>query len=89
MTVVTAEVADETKTKQNNMILPILAELGGSIHIGLAALGSAIGVGLVGMGASTAVGRNPGAANQILVQSLLGIALAEAVVFYAIYLAPH
>ncbi len=86
---VPAGVVKTTTTKNNKMIIPLLAEIGGSVHIGLAALGSAIGVGLVGMGASTAVGRNPGAATQILVQSLLGIALAEAVVFYAIYLAPH
>jgi F-type H+-transporting ATPase subunit c len=78
------------KTKQGkNMMLPILAELTGSIHIGLAALGAAIGVGLIGMGASSAVGRNPGAATPILVQAILAIAFAEAIVFYALYLAPH
>ena len=60
------------------MILPILAEIGGSIHVGLAALGAAIGVGLIGMGAASAVGRNPGAATPILVQAILAIALAEA-----------
>ncbi len=31
---------------EKNMILPILAEMTGSIHVGLAALGAAIGVGL-------------------------------------------
>lgn len=70
------------------MLLPILAELSGSLHIGLAALGAAIGVGLIGMGASSAVGRNPGAATPILVQAILAIAFAEAIVFYALYLAP-
>ena len=58
----------------------------GSIHVGLAGLGSAIGVGLVGMKASEAVGRNPGAATPILVQSILAIAFAEAIVFYALFL---
>ena len=52
----------------------------------LAGLGSAIGVGLVGMKASEAVGRNPGAATKILVQSILAIAFAEAIVFYALFL---
>jgi len=42
---------------------------------------------LIGMGASSAVGRNPGAATPILVQSILAIAFAEAIVFYALYLA--
>jgi F-type H+-transporting ATPase subunit c len=58
----------------------------GSIHVGLAALGAAVGVGLIGMGASQAVGRNPEASTKILVQSILAIAFAEAIVFYALFL---
>jgi F-type H+-transporting ATPase subunit c len=58
----------------------------GSIHVGLAALGAAIGVGLIGQGASVAVGRNPGASTKIMVQSILSIAFAEAIVFYALFL---
>ncbi len=58
----------------------------GSLHVGLAALGAAIGVGLIGMKASEAVGRNPGASTKILVQSILAIAFAEAIVFYALFL---
>jgi F-type H+-transporting ATPase subunit c len=71
------------------MLAPMLAEMAGSIHIGLAALGSAIGVALVGMKASEAVGRNPGAFGRIITLAVLGMALSEAIVFYAIYLAPH
>jgi F-type H+-transporting ATPase subunit c len=59
----------------------------GSLHIAFAALGATIGVGLIGMSASAAVGRNPGASTKILVQSILAIAFAEAVVFYALFLA--
>jgi F-type H+-transporting ATPase subunit c len=58
----------------------------GSLHVGLAALGAAIGVGLIGMGASAAVGRNPGSSTKIMVQSILAIAFAEAIVFYALLL---
>jgi len=58
----------------------------GSLHVGLAALGAAIGVGLIGMGASDAVGRNPGASTKIMVQAILAIAFAEAIVFYALFL---
>jgi F-type H+-transporting ATPase subunit c len=61
-------------------------DMTGSLHIGLAALGAAIAVGLIGMAASDAVGRNPGAATQILVQSILAIAFAEAIVFYVLFL---
>jgi len=68
------------------MITPMLAELTGNFHVGLAALGAAVGVGVVGMKASEAVGRNPGAATQILVQALISSALAEAIVFYAIFM---
>ncbi len=68
------------------MMTPILAEISGSIHVGLAAFGAAVGVGLIGMKASEAVGRNPGASTKILVQAILAIAFAEAIVFYALFL---
>jgi len=58
----------------------------GSLHIGLAALGAALAVGIIGSRAADAVGRNPGAATPILVQSILAIAFAEAIVFYALFL---
>jgi F-type H+-transporting ATPase subunit c len=59
----------------------------GNLHVGLAALGASIAVGLIGMRASDAVGRNPTASTKILVQSILAIAFAEAIVFYALFLA--
>ena len=84
------------------MLMPMLAAVGeaagaavetaktvgltGNIHVGLAAMGAALGVGFIGMKASEAVGRNPGAATKILVQSILAIAFAEAIVFYALFL---
>jgi len=58
----------------------------GNLHIGLAAFGAAIAVGIIGSKAADAVGRNPGAATPILVQSILAIAFAEAIVFYALFL---
>ena len=63
---------------------PVVAN---KIHIGLAALGSAIGVGLVGMKAAEATGRNPGAAAEIRTQAIIFAALAEGIVFIAIFLA--
>jgi F-type H+-transporting ATPase subunit c len=57
-----------------------------NLHIGLAALGAAIAVGMIGMKAADAAGRNPGAAKVVLVQSILAIAFAEAIVFYALFL---
>ena len=58
----------------------------GSIQAGLGCLGAAIGVGIVGMKAAEAVGRNPDASGAILVQSIIGMALAEAVAFYSLFL---
>jgi F-type H+-transporting ATPase subunit c len=58
----------------------------GNLHVGLAAFGAAIAVGIIGMKASEAVGRNPGASTKIMVQSILAIAFAEAIVFYSLFL---
>ena len=68
------------------MNLP-LAEIAGSIHVGLAGLGSAIGVGLIGAKAAEATGRNPGAAGAIRNAAIIFAALAEGIIFFAIYLA--
>jgi F-type H+-transporting ATPase subunit c len=68
------------------MVAFLLAELGGNLTVGLAAMGAAMGVGMIGMKASEAVGRNPGASTKILVQAILAIAFAEAIVFYALFL---
>jgi F-type H+-transporting ATPase subunit c len=64
----------------------MLGEITGSIQVGLCGLGAAIGVGLVGMKASEAVGRNPGAFGKVIVLAVLGMALAEAIVFYALFI---
>jgi len=66
------------------VVAPVAAS---KIHIGLAALGSAIGVGLVGAKAAEATGRNPGAAGEIRTQAIIFAALAEGIVFIAIFLA--
>jgi len=60
--------------------------MGGNLTVGLAALGAALGVGLIGGGASMAVSRNPSASTKIMVQAILSIAFAEAIVFYALFL---
>jgi F-type H+-transporting ATPase subunit c len=72
------------------MLEVILAALEGNIARGITAsfgcLAAAIGVGLIGTKAVEAVGRNPGASGKILVQSIIGMALAEAVAFYSLFL---
>lgn len=58
----------------------------GSIQGALGCLGAALGVAFVGMKAVEAVGRNPAAFGKILVLGILGMALAEAVAFYSLFL---
>ncbi len=71
-------------------MIEIIAQISGDIGAGLtAALGcfaAALGVALIGTKAVEAVGRNPGASTKILVQSIIGMALAEAVAFYSLFL---
>ena len=66
--------------------MEILGALSGNLHVGLAAIGSAIGVGIIGMKAAEATGRNPDAAGEIRTQASIFAALAEGVVFFAIFL---
>ena len=72
------------KTAQH--MVHLIAEITGSIQGGLGCLGAAIGVGVVGMKGAEAVGRNPDASGKILVQAIIGMAFAEAVAFYALFL---
>ena len=65
-------------------MIDLIAEIHGSIQGGLGCLGAAIGVGLVGMKAAEAVGRNPGANIRILIQAIIGMALAEGIAFVSI-----
>lgn len=67
----------------------IAVDAGSKLYLGLAVglgcLGAALGVGFVGMKAAEAVGRNPGASGKILVQSILGMALAEGIAILLIF----
>ena len=58
-----------------------------AIAIGLGAIGPAIGIGMIGSKAMEAIGRNPEAANKVLVPMLLAAAFAEAIAIYALVIA--
>ncbi|MFA5264746.1 MAG: ATP synthase F0 subunit C [Opitutaceae bacterium] len=58
-------------------MMTLIAELTGNIGVFAALLVAPLGVGMIGYKASEAVGRNPGASTKILIQSILGMALAE------------
>jgi F-type H+-transporting ATPase subunit c len=70
------------------MNMALLAELtfNSKFAVAFAGAAAAIGVGMVGSKAVEAVGRNPGAFGNIMVLAIIGMALAEAIAFYALFL---
>ncbi|MEE2702113.1 MAG: ATP synthase F0 subunit C [Thermodesulfobacteriota bacterium] len=58
--------------------------LGSGIGIGIAAAGGGVGMGRMVASALDAVGRNPGAAGQIQTPMIIGLALIESLVIYAL-----
>lgn len=73
--------------KTNTTMYPLLAEITGNIASAFGLLGAAIGVGMIGTKAAESVGRNPGASGKILVQAIIGMALAEGLGILALFLA--
>ena len=65
------------------------ADLGfpAAITIGIAALGGAIGQGLTASAAMTGISRNPGAQGKMFVPMIIGLALIESLVIYALVIA--
>lgn len=59
---------------------------GGEIKAAVVAGAAAIGVGLIGMKAVESLGRNPGASTKILIQSIIGMALAEGLGLIALFI---
>jgi F-type H+-transporting ATPase subunit c len=64
----------------------LLAEITGKLHVAAAALAVPLGIGLIGFKACESVGRNPEASTKVLVQSIIAMAFAEAIIFIAIIL---
>ena len=61
--------------------------LGAALAIGLSALGGGIGQGRAAAAALDGIARNPGAAGQIRGPMILGLALIESLVIYALIIA--
>ena len=64
-----------------------LIALGAGLAIGLAALGGGIGQGRAAGSALDGIARNPGAADKIRGPMILGLALIESLVIYALVIA--
>jgi len=58
--------------------------LGAGLAVGLAGLGCGIGQGLTAGNTTSAIGRNPGAANAMFVNFILGMVLIESIAIYGL-----
>ena len=82
------EAAEAEKIKNTGLANNFgLIALGAGLGIGLAALGGGIGQGRAAAGALEGIARNPGAAGQIRGPMILGLALIESLVIYALLIA--
>ena len=61
--------------------------LSAGLAIGIAALGGSIGQGNAVKAAVEGIGRNPGAADKIFTPMIIGLALIESLVIYALLIA--
>jgi len=57
------------------------------LGLGIAAMGGAIGQGLTAYGALSGIARNPGARDKVFVPMIIGLALIESLVIYALVVA--
>lgn len=71
----------------NEFTMKTGAMIGAGLAIGLAALGGAIGQGKSVAAALEGISRNPGASGKVLVPMILGLALIESLVIYALIIA--
>jgi F-type H+-transporting ATPase subunit c len=64
-----------------------MAALGAGIAVGLAVLGGGLGQGRTAAAALEGISRNPGAASRIQTPMILGLALIESLVLFAVFIA--
>jgi F-type H+-transporting ATPase subunit c len=81
------EKAIETARQMVNPISGGWAALAAGLAIGLAAFGGSLGQGKAAAAALEGIARNPGAQNKIFTPMILGLALIESLVIYALIIA--
>lgn len=64
-----------------------MAALGAGLAVGLAVLGGGLGQGRAAAAALEGISRNPGAAPRIQTPMILGLALIESLVLFAVFIA--
>ena len=78
---------DSDKPGSNAFDVKAWAAAGAGIAIGLAVLGGALGQGRAAAAALEGISRNPGAAPKIMTPMILGLALIESLVLFALLIA--
>jgi F-type H+-transporting ATPase subunit c len=76
------EAAHEAAASGNSML-----GLAAGIAIGAAALGGALGQGKIGAAAMDGIARNPSAQGNMFIPMIIGLALIESLVIYALVIA--
>ncbi len=79
--------AQETGAASNRFDAQAAAAIGAGLAIGLGALGGALGQGRVAAAALDGIARQPGADAKIRTPMILGLALIESLVLYALLIA--
>ncbi|MEW6410335.1 MAG: ATP synthase F0 subunit C [Nitrospirota bacterium] len=76
--------AEEGQQATSKLYYYALAALGCAIGIGVAAVGSGIGQGIATGKAVEGISRNPGTSGKITVTLIIGLAMMESLVIYAL-----
>lgn len=76
------EIAKEGGSENSGLIA-----IAAGVAIALGALGGAIGQGLIGSSAMQGIARNPEATQKMFVPMIIGLALVESLVIYALLIA--
>lgn len=85
--IVPALAAAAEEAGSNAFDVKAYATIGAGIAIGLGAMGGAIGQGRAAASALEGIARNPGAADKMFTPMILGLALIESLVIYALIIA--
>jgi F-type H+-transporting ATPase subunit c len=79
--------ADAAAAGANANDVKMWAAIGASLTMGLAVLGGALGQGRAAAAALEGIARNPGASGKITTPMILGLALIESLVLFALVIA--
>jgi F-type H+-transporting ATPase subunit c len=86
-TLLVASIAFAQDAASNESDVAVASKFGAALAIGIAAFGGAYGQGRAAAAALEGIARNPNASGKIFVPMILGLALIESLVIYALIIA--